>query len=65
MTNEFKPVSELFKQLPAECEKRIRAEAEQISAVIKFSSLRKRQVFLMEDIARNASNCDAYNSQQD
>lgn len=31
MTNEFKPVSELFKQLPAECEKRIRAEAAKIS----------------------------------
>lgn len=40
MTNEFKPVSELFKQLLVECKKRIRAEAEQISAAIKLAKLR-------------------------
>ena len=36
MTNEFKPVSELFKEPPVECEHCIRAEAEQISTIIDF-----------------------------
>ena len=42
MTNEFKPVSELFKQLPAECEKRIRAEAERVSTEITLFNSRGR-----------------------
>ncbi len=40
MTNEFKPINELFKQLSVESAKRIRAEAEQISAAIKLANLR-------------------------
>lgn len=42
MTNEFTPVSELFKQLPVEREKRIRAEAAQVSAEITSFNSRGR-----------------------